>query len=130
MFPLEDVVKLVTNTPETPCHMKKPKGVERHQYFDWLRQQKSGAFAVDVGGHCVTWDAAAQLITDADLHQPEPLKISEDTLRLLGIDRIEKIYRIVPRLPRKHKNTKRRNKRKRKLNQVESDTCGPSTDHC
>jgi hypothetical protein len=78
------------------------------QLLGWLLKQVSGIFVVEYNGHCVTWDCEKRLIMDTDKRFPCPLAIDEETLTLLGIERLEKVYKIIPRQQKNKKGRKRK----------------------
>ena len=74
-------------------HFGKRKGDD---HLEWLLQQSTGIFAVRSDGHCVTWDADKQVILDTDPCFPSPLPINTFTLATLDIQKVDKVYRILP----------------------------------
>jgi hypothetical protein len=96
LFELEGVRVVINEWTGTPCQLHRIKGVQKTDFLAWLRRQVEGIFAVEFNGHCVTWDAASQLIMETDPDFPHPLPITDQTLIALGINVVEKAYRIVP----------------------------------
>jgi hypothetical protein len=110
-YSLEEVAHMVCRA-KTRHRLEKPKGVVRQNLFDWVKRRTSGVYVIDFVGHCATWNAGKKLITDADLHEPEPLNISDDTiddtLHRLKFERVTKIYRIGMSAPPQKKKRKRK----------------------
>ena len=93
---LEQVSK-VLNGPAMPCQLHRPRDANRRklnntQLLPWLKEQTSGQYAVEFDGHCVAWDADAQVITDTDAG--EPVSITPENIQLLGIRTVELCYRV------------------------------------
>ena len=88
--------QVVDRLSEHRYQFSKPKGVIEQCLLPWLLQQTTGVFAVKYDAHCCTWDAANQRILDTDPRFPVPLPITAATLTLLQIQRIHKVYQILP----------------------------------
>jgi len=112
---LYDAIAADDPSLEEVCHLlsarglqfRKPKGIDNKALLGWMKRQTTGVFIVEFYplecyGHCATWDAANQLILETDPRFPNPLPICDDTLALLDIMGLEKVFEIMQ--PRK-KNT-------------------------
>jgi hypothetical protein len=95
LFELEGVRDILNQAKGSPCKLHRVKGVQRTDLLAWLLEQTAGVFTVEFDGHCVSWDAARQLILETDPGFPFALWITPETLAVLGIKQVEKAYRIV-----------------------------------
>jgi hypothetical protein len=95
LFELEGVRAILNEWPGTPCQLHCVKRVQRTDLLAWLLEQTEGVFTVEFNGHCVSWDAARQLILETDPGFPFALWITAETVAALGIKQVEKAYRIV-----------------------------------
>jgi hypothetical protein len=59
----------------------------------------------------VTWDTAKQIIMDTDPRLPLPLPINMETLALLQLKCVEKVYKII-QVPLKKKKERKRKRQK------------------
>lgn len=94
---LEQIRAVINEWKGAPCQLHQVK-VENTYLLSWLLQQTEGLFAIEflcnTRYHCVTWDAAKQVILDTDPVFPIPVPVTN--LQELGISAVEKAYRIVP----------------------------------
>jgi hypothetical protein len=95
LFELEGVRDILNQAKGSPCKLHRVKGVQRSDLLPWLLEQIEGVFTVEFDGHCVSWDAARQLILETDPGFPFALWITPETLAVLGIKQVEKAYRII-----------------------------------
>lgn len=62
--------------------------------LSWLIGQRKGVYAVQYGAHCITWNCNTGLLLDSSSGLPHPLRIRKESISLLGIKRIDKIYKL------------------------------------
>ena len=94
LFELEGVRALINEQTGTPCQLHRIPGVQKTDLLVWLRRQNKGIFVVEFNGHCVTWDAGSQLIIETDPGFPVPISITDQNLAKLGIEVVEKAFRL------------------------------------
>jgi hypothetical protein len=102
---LEQVVNLVHR--KCAAEFFKPNGINNDNLLDWLLTQIAGVFGVEYKGHCVTWLAKEQVILDTDPRNIDQLPINDNTLSLLGINTVEKVYEICQMRPVRSKKRRR-----------------------
>jgi hypothetical protein len=114
---LDTIQGLINDTPGTPYHLHKVKGVENTYMLQWLLRQTTGCFAVlfmtSNGYHCITWNSEEKVILETDPAFPFPVSITLPNLELLEMDKLEMCYRVVKTGGGKRQLLDEKKKRKR-----------------
>ena len=93
---LRTVRNVINGYKKTPCKLHRIKGVNNVQLLPWLRAQTTGKYAVEFGHHCVSWDAAEQVIFETDpTFGNSGLAITDALLDALRIKKVECAFRVV-----------------------------------
>jgi hypothetical protein len=92
---LRTVRNVINGYKKTPCKLHRIKGVNNVQLLPWLRAQTTGKYAVEFGHHCVSWDAAEQVIFETDpTFGNRGLAITDALLDALRIKKAECVFRV------------------------------------